>query len=199
MLNAEVMNDLDTDEGDVNEIIDYLYSVIEDQSNELKHQPDLMAVMRDVVGQIVTCLNSTTPNKIGVANRSQVVKSINKNFATLPKEVKRFIKKSAEFHFSAMKLNPGHPDHFPAWKDDHPLRYPEKMNFFNVVNATINKVLILNCSSTQSCTFTLSKLLKRIVPTIPLVGTIRSRQRNSTSSNQSACGKPYAMGNYYYG
>lgn len=89
-----------------------------------------MAVMRDVIGQIVVSLNATTTNQ----NQAQVVKSINKTFATLPSEMKRFITKSVEFHYSAMKLNLGHPDHTPAWKDDHPLRDLEQINFFNVVN-----------------------------------------------------------------
>ena len=134
MLNNPQIDELDTDEGDVNELIDHLYSVIEDQSEEIRHQLGLMAVMRDVIGQIVVCLNSTTKNKIGDPNQEQEVKSINKTFATLPKDVRRFITKAAEFHFSAKKLNLGHPSHIPAWKDDHPLRDLEKMNFFNVVN-----------------------------------------------------------------
>ena len=134
MLNNPQIDELDTDEGDVNEIIDYLYGVIEDQSEQLKHQLGLMAVMRDVIGQIAVCLNSTTQNMIGVPNQAQVVKSINKTFPTLPKDVRRFITKAAEFHFSAMKLNKGHPEHVPAWKDDHPLRDLEQINFFNVVN-----------------------------------------------------------------
>jgi hypothetical protein len=134
MLNNPQIDELDTDEGDVNEIIDYLYGVIEDQSEEIKHQLGLMAVMRDVIGQIAVCLNSATPNKIGAPNQAQVVKSINKTFATMPTEIKRFITKSVEFHFSAMKLNLGHPGHSPAWKDDHPLSDLEQINFFNVVN-----------------------------------------------------------------
>ena len=134
MLNNPQIDELHTDEVDVNEFIDHLYSVIEDQSEEINHQIGLIAVMRDVIGQIVVCLNSTTQNKIGGLNQKQVVKSIDKTFATLPKDVRRFITKAAEFHFSAKKLNLGYPTHIPAWKDDHPLRDLEKMNFFNVVN-----------------------------------------------------------------
>ena len=134
MLNTPIADELDTEEVDVSELIDHLYNVIEDQSEEINHQIGLIAVMRDVIGQIVVCLNSTTKNKIGDPNQEQVVKSIDETFATLPKDVRRFITKAAEFHFSAKKLNLGYLGHIPAWKDDHPLRDLEKMNFFNVVN-----------------------------------------------------------------
>ena len=134
MLNTPIADQLDIDELDVNEFIDHLFSVIEEQSEEINHQIGLIAVMRDAIGQIVVCLNSNTQNKTVDPSQQQMVKSIDKTFATLPKDVRRFITKATEFHFSAKKLNLGYPTHIPAWRDDHPLRDLEKMNFFNVVN-----------------------------------------------------------------
>ena len=132
MLDINVTNESCEDDVKSEEMIDYLHEVIEDQDDDYTHLMGIMAVMRDAVGQMIMCLNSS--HSVGNLDKAQLLQSIDKTFAPLPIEMKRFIKKSTEFHLAANKFNQTNPELSASWRDDHPLRDLEGMNLLNIVN-----------------------------------------------------------------